>query len=97
MYMAVLNLTEARAQFARLLDRVASGEEITITRHGEPVAVVLRPDAVRPRRASETIERAREIDGLLAAARTRPLGAAALPAYRADELVREVRAHRDRD
>ena len=29
---------EARAHFPRLLDRVAAGEEITITRHGVPVA-----------------------------------------------------------
>jgi prevent-host-death family protein len=75
---------------------VEHGEEITITRHGRPVAVLLRPDAVRTRRAEETIGRAREIGGLLAAARDRPLAPATLPADRADELVEDVRTGRDR-
>lgn len=34
-----------------LLDRVLAGDEVTITRHGRPVAVVVRPDALRVRRA----------------------------------------------
>lgn len=29
---------EAKARFSDLLDRVASGEEVVITRHGKPVA-----------------------------------------------------------
>ncbi|MGH3814617.1 MAG: type II toxin-antitoxin system Phd/YefM family antitoxin [Pseudonocardiaceae bacterium] len=33
-----------------MLDRVAQGDEITITRHGQPVAVVVRPEALRTRR-----------------------------------------------
>jgi prevent-host-death family protein len=32
---------EAKTHFSGLLDRVATGEEITITRHGEPVAVLV--------------------------------------------------------
>ncbi len=31
---------EAKTHFPRLLDRVAAGEQITITRHGVPVAVL---------------------------------------------------------
>jgi prevent-host-death family protein len=31
---------EAKTHFSQLLDRVAKGEEITITRHGVPVAVL---------------------------------------------------------
>lgn len=94
--MAVLSLSEARAQLPRLLDRVAAGEEITITRHGEPVAVVLRPDAVRPRRAQETIDRARQIGTLVDEARSHPLPQAALSHRRAAELAREVDTGRDR-
>jgi antitoxin (DNA-binding transcriptional repressor) of toxin-antitoxin stability system len=45
--MAVMTMTEARAALPQVLDRVAAGEEITITRRGKPVAVVLRPDIVR--------------------------------------------------
>jgi len=40
---------EAKTHLPRLLDRVAEGEWITITRHGHPVAV-LRPVSARERR-----------------------------------------------
>ena len=33
-----LSVTEAKARFAELLDRVAAGEQVTITRRGKPVA-----------------------------------------------------------
>lgn len=42
--MVVMTLTEARATLPQVLDRVAAGEEVTITRRGKPVAVVMRPD-----------------------------------------------------
>ena len=44
--MAVMTVSEARAALPEVLTRVAQGEEITITRHGSPVAVVVRPDIV---------------------------------------------------
>jgi antitoxin (DNA-binding transcriptional repressor) of toxin-antitoxin stability system len=44
--MAVMTISEARAALPAVLTRVAQGEEITITRHGSPVAVVVRPDVV---------------------------------------------------
>lgn len=96
MYMMQLSVTEARSILPALLDRVADGEEITITRHGKPVAVVLRPDAVRSRRAATTIERAQEVRSLLTAARDRPLPPPAVSTERAQELVDAVRAGRDR-
>ena len=67
MYMTQLSVSEARAILPELLDRVERGEEITITRHGRPAAVLLRPDSVRMRRAKQTIERAREVAALLSA------------------------------
>jgi prevent-host-death family protein len=70
--MTRLNVSEARASLTELLDRVADGEEITITRYGRPAAVLLRPDAVRARRAEQTIARARQIGALVAAAREQP-------------------------
>jgi prevent-host-death family protein len=91
-----LTVTEARSILPELLDRVADGEEITITRHGEVVAVVLRPDAVRVRRAAQTIERAQEIRDLVSAARHRQLPPAGVTSKRADELVESIRAGRDR-
>ena len=46
-----MTVSEARAALPEVLTRVAQGEEITITRYGSPIAVVVRPDVVwsRPR------------------------------------------------
>jgi prevent-host-death family protein len=40
---------EAKTHLPRLLDEVAGGETITITKHGVPVALLVPPSA-RPRR-----------------------------------------------
>jgi prevent-host-death family protein len=45
---------EAKTKFSELLDRVEAGEEVTITRHGQPVArivPVVRHDPERIRKA----------------------------------------------
>ena len=61
---------EAKTHLPRLLDRVAKGERITITRHGVPVAVLVPADGVRARPLAETIaalrdfRRGRRLDGL---------------------------------
>lgn len=44
--MAVMTVSEARAALPEVLTRVARGEEITITRYGSAVAVVVRPDII---------------------------------------------------
>jgi prevent-host-death family protein len=75
---------------------VADGDEVTITRHGQPVAVVVRPDALRTRRAEATIRQAHQLGDLLSAARREPLAPAGLSAERAEELVRALRETRDR-
>ena len=41
-----MTLSEARAALPEVVNRVAQGEEITITRYGRPMAVVVRPDVV---------------------------------------------------
>jgi prevent-host-death family protein len=38
----------AKTHLPGLLDRVAKGERITITKHGVPVAVLMPPPAARP-------------------------------------------------
>lgn len=48
--MDAIGAHEARAHLSRLLERVAKGERITITRRGVPVAV-LAPPAERDRAA----------------------------------------------
>jgi prevent-host-death family protein len=90
-----MTVSEARAALPRILQRVLAGEEITITRHGEAVAVVVRPDTLRTRRAGERLREADQLrdvlgDGRRATLHPRP----ALTEQRADELVADVRAAR---
>lgn len=51
---------EAKTHLPRLLDEVAAGEEITITKHGVPVAVLVPPPEKRRRSTKEVIEELRE-------------------------------------
>ena len=46
--MAVMTVSEARAALPEVLNQVEDGEEITITRHGRPVAVIVRPEITLP-------------------------------------------------
>jgi prevent-host-death family protein len=57
--MATVGAFEAKTHFASLLERVAKGEEIVITRHGTPVAK-LAPLGVSPERVRATIVRLKE-------------------------------------
>ncbi|MDY7100309.1 MAG: type II toxin-antitoxin system prevent-host-death family antitoxin [Actinomycetota bacterium] len=91
-----VSVTEARASLPQILERVLAGEEVTLTRHGAAVAVVVRPDVLRVRRAGEALERAERIHELLESSRRRPLeDGVGLTAERAEELVADVRASRD--
>lgn len=51
----VLTISEARASLPEVVTRAADGEEITITRHGQPAAMVVRPDVVRSRPGVEVV------------------------------------------
>ena len=91
-----MSASEARAVLPELLTRVEGGEEVTITRHGRAVAVLVSPDTLRPRRAQAALDDAARIHDLLAEAAAAPLpDDAGLTAGRAEELVREIRAARD--
>ena len=93
--MSSLTISEARAALPELLRRVEDGEEITITRHGWPVAVLVRPDVLRARRAERVMADAEEIHQMLSSARGRPLpDAGGVSAERADELIADVRTGR---
>ncbi len=71
--MAMMTISEARAALPEVLDRVAGGEEVTITRHGRPVAVVIRPDILWSRRVGGALDDAERIHELLAQAAGTPL------------------------
>jgi antitoxin (DNA-binding transcriptional repressor) of toxin-antitoxin stability system len=93
--MSTVSVSQARATLPELLDRVAAGEEVTITRHGQAVAVVVRPDAVRARRADRALADAERLRDLLERARAVPLtDAPSLAKKRAEALVRDVAAAR---
>lgn len=90
-----MTTTEARAGLPELLDRVDAGEEITITRHGRVVAVVVRPDALRVRRDDQALIAAARVREALKAGRRSSLSAVGLISdERADELVAEIRTQR---
>jgi antitoxin (DNA-binding transcriptional repressor) of toxin-antitoxin stability system len=102
--MAMMTISEARAALPEVLDRVAGGEEVTITRHGRPVAVVIRPDILWSRRVGGALDDAERIHELLAEAVATPLPTEAeagrgrppgLTVERAEELVAAIRAGRD--
>ena len=94
--MVSMTVSEARAALPELLTRVEGGEEITITRHGRPAAVLVRPDALRSRRADAALEDAGRIHELLIQAAGEPLPEGrGLTAQRAEELVTAIRAGRD--
>lgn len=61
--MTTIGIFEAKNRLSELIDRAARGEEIVITRRGEPVARLLppqTPDAARSARAlAERIRRSR--------------------------------------
>jgi len=95
--MGTLSSTDARAALPELLDRVLAGEEMTITRYGQPVAVVVRPDALRVRRAGRALAAAAEVRDGLEAGRAAPLSSSpGLSVARAEELIADVRAARQR-
>jgi antitoxin (DNA-binding transcriptional repressor) of toxin-antitoxin stability system len=90
-----MSVSEARAGLPQILERVIEGEEVTITRHGKAVAVVVRPDVLRVRRAEGAWDTAVAVRDLLADAGARALASGpVLTMERAEELVEDVRASR---
>jgi len=70
--MRAVGVYEAKTKLPRLLNRVARGESITITRHGIPVAMLVPPEAVRGRPVREVVAE------LVTFARGRRLGGVSL-------------------
>lgn len=92
--MATISASEARQTLPSQLDRVEAGEEVSITRHGRVVAVLVHPDVLNRHRASGAWLEADRIGAMLDRARSEPLRPATISAERAQELVESV--HRDR-
>jgi antitoxin (DNA-binding transcriptional repressor) of toxin-antitoxin stability system len=94
--MAVMTVSEARAALPEVLNRVEEGEEVTITRHGRAVAVIVRPDVIWSRsRAGDVLAEAERLERMLHAAGERELPVGGLAEEYAEELIAAVRAGRD--
>jgi antitoxin (DNA-binding transcriptional repressor) of toxin-antitoxin stability system len=95
--MAVMTVSEARAALPEVLNRVEGGEEITITRHGRPVAVVIRPDIMWSRSRAEAVmtDAAKLHDMLASAASGEDAEQGGLSEQYAEELIASIRADRD--
>lgn len=58
--MDTIGTFEAKTHLTQLLDRVAAGEEITITRHGTPIARLVPVNLASRRQIGETIAKLKE-------------------------------------
>ena len=47
-----VSVAEAKAKFSELLKRAEAGEEIVVTRHGKPVAIIGAPKKVQGEKKS---------------------------------------------
>jgi antitoxin (DNA-binding transcriptional repressor) of toxin-antitoxin stability system len=90
-----MTVSEARATLPEILDRVLAGEEVTVTRHGKAVAVIVRPDTLRVRRADEALAAAERLRDLLAeSAKSRLRRQPRVSRQEGEALLAEVRAAR---
>lgn len=93
--MESVSASEARQTLPAQLDRVEAGEEVSITRHGRVVAVLVRPDVLAMRRASPVWREADHIQQLLERAAGEPLPEPTMSPERGQELIDAIRADRD--
>jgi antitoxin (DNA-binding transcriptional repressor) of toxin-antitoxin stability system len=94
--MTAMTVSEARAALPEVLNRVAEGEEITITRHGRAVAVIVRPDIMWSRsRAEDALAEADQLRTLMRTAADSELPADGLTPDYAEELIAAIRSGRD--
>jgi prevent-host-death family protein len=96
--METMKVSEARAHFRAVIERVKKGEEVTLTQNGEPVAKLVsveeRPSRWRP----ETLEAAERTLREIREARSRPFDIGrGISVERGEQLIREIRAERDEE
>lgn len=90
-----MTVSEARAALPAIIQQVLEGEEVTLTRHGVAVAVVVRPDSLRARRADRVLASAADVREVLEAGRRSALASrTTMTSERADALVDHVRSTR---
>jgi prevent-host-death family protein len=94
-----LSLSEARARLPELLDRVAAGEVVHITRHGKAVATVVDHDRWVRTRTHDVLVQAQELRRQLNEARGEPWPERFTPSadWDVEAHIAEIRAGRDDD
>lgn len=88
--MDTYTLTEARANLPLLLNRAENGEELTITRHGRPIATLVGHDRWMKIARYEVLEEVRQMRKRMEELRKLPITSASfpvLPGYDADAHV----------
>lgn len=91
------SLSEARANLPLLLNRVTDGEDITITRYGHPVAVVVGHDRWMKTARHEVLEQARELHKRMDELRKRPVTLDSFPVIPDYDAEAHVAWNRDRE
>jgi antitoxin (DNA-binding transcriptional repressor) of toxin-antitoxin stability system len=92
-----MTVSEARAALPDIIERVLGGDEVTLTRHGIPVVVIVRPDTLRSRRSDDVVAAADALRSTIDGARRRSLDdSPGISPERADALVAAVHADRRR-
>lgn len=95
MHMTV-TISEARAELPKLIDAVEEGHEVTITRHGHPVAVMMNNRAARRHRTARMDEGVARLRRIMDSVRDQPLPErGTLDPDVAEAWVAEIRADRD--
>ena len=61
--MKTINVHEAKTHLSRLLDRAHAGEEIVISKSGEPYARLVALSGRRPKREAGTLKDSVELEG----------------------------------
>ena len=56
-----IGIYDARSKLSELIERVQSGEEVVLTRHGEPVARLVPENARRKRSRAAAVTRIRAL------------------------------------
>ena len=59
--MVTVGAFEAKTHLSALLDRVAGGEEVVITKHGKPIAKLVSVEARDQARIDDAVARLREL------------------------------------
>ena len=93
--METINASMARAQLPALLNQVEAGGEVTITRNGRPVAVMVSPDRIQAP-VIDVAAQMIEVERLLnLPPGVKPITGMKLPAGWTEEMIRNIRADRD--